>query len=328
MKSDKNTLQVTVLVLDTANMLSLAAAVDPMRAANRLAGRALFHWQFATPGPQPVRLTSGLELPAAPLARVTRCDLLMVIASFDLDPQDTPVLRAGLRRLAAQGATLVGLDGGPWLIAAAGLLDGHRATTHWEDLEHFASRFPGVDARPDRFVMDGARLTSGGALPGLDMMLALIGDRFGAALATRVAGVFIHDSPQDPARAQRRAAAHPGHNRITAKASAQMEQTLEQPLPLSRIAAYVGLSPRGLQAQFRKQLQTTPQAHYLQLRLSEAHRLVTDSDLPLQEVALATGFASQSSFARAFRAAFGQAARDLRRARAVSMASDGRDAPP
>lgn len=100
---------------------------------------------------------------------------------------------------------------------------------------------------------------------------------------------------------------------MTARASALMESTLDAPLPLGDIAAKSGASLRALQSQFRKRLGTTPQAHYLALRLAEAYRLVTDTDLPLTDIALACGFASQSSFARAFRSAHKTSARALRR---------------
>ncbi|WP_146344367.1 GlxA family transcriptional regulator [Phaeobacter marinintestinus] len=314
MKYAKNAppLRVTVLVLNGANMLSLAAAVDPMRAANRMANRPLFTWTYATATGDPSRLTSGLPVPGEALSRITACDLLLIIASFELEQQDTPALRAGLRRIAASGARIAGFDGGPWLMATAGLLDRHNATTHWEDLDRFAARFPTVNVLPDRFHIDGARLTSGGAMPGLDMMLSLIATDFGQPLATRVAGAFIHDSPQNPMRQQSRAGGHPGHNAVTARASATMEQSLDAPLPLTEIARRSGQSPRSLQTQFRDRLNTTPQAHYLHLRLTEAMRLVIDTDQPLQDVALATGFASQSSFARAFKAAHGRSARDIR----------------
>lgn len=306
-----------VLVLDQANMLSLASAMDPMRAANRMASRDLFAWQFVTTTGAPATLTSGLQVPGIALARLTRCDLLVVVASFDIDRQSTPSLLAGLRRIAATGAMIAGLDGGPWIMARAGLLDRHNATTHWEDLDRFASQFPNVHVHPDRFVIDGNRLTSGGAMPGLDMMLHLISDRFGSALATRVAGAFIHDSHQNPKRAQARAqyqadASHPGHNALTTRASGIMEQSLETPLAIPDIARRCACSVRSLETQFRARLGTTPQAHYLHLRLSEAHRLVVDTDHSLLDIALLTGFTSQSSFARAFRGAFGQTARSLR----------------
>ena len=306
-------LTTAVLVLDECNMLSLAAAVDPMRAANRLAGKRLFDWSYVTAAGAPAQLTSGIAVPGRPLSRLDRCDLLLVVAGFGLERHDTPALRAGLRRIAAGGATIGGIDGGPWLLAAAGLLDRHGATTHWEDLERLATRFPEIRVLPHRFHVDGARMTCGGALPAIDMMLHLIRARHGAALAARAAGLFIHDNPADPARAQRRSGGDARHSPLTARAGALMEQTLDAPLSIAAIARRCGVSPRTLEAQFRARLDTTPQAHFLALRLGEARRLVTETAMPLMEVALATGFASQASFARAFRAAHGQSARALRR---------------
>ncbi|MCB1340453.1 MAG: GlxA family transcriptional regulator [Pseudooceanicola sp.] len=306
-------LNVAILVLDDCNTLSLAAAVDPLRAANRLAPRRMFDWTYVTATGQPARLTSGLTVPGDPIARLEATDLLLVIAGFNLAAQSTPTLLASLRRIAATGATIGGIDGGPWVLASAGLLDGYRATTHWEDLESFAARFPAVTTLRDRFHVDGPRMTSGGATPAIDMMLHLIAARGGETLAARVAGAFIYDAAPDPSRAQRRAAARPNHSALTARASALMEDTLDAPLPMTEIARCLGTSPRALQAQFRARLNTTPQAHSLSLRLAEALRLVTDTNRSLTDIALATGFASQSSFARAFRAAHGRPARDFRK---------------
>ncbi len=305
-------LSTAILVLDDCNTLSFAAAVDPMRAANRLAGRSLFNWSYVTATGAPATLTSGITVPGSALARLESCDLLLILAGFGLERHATPALRASLRRIAASDATLAGIDGGPWLMARAGLLDGYHATTHWEDLSDFASQFPAITVLQDRFHIDGPRMTCGGALPAIDMMLHLIGARFGAALAARVAAAFIHDTTTDPARAQSRSGPEPGHNMITARATALMEQSLDAPLPIPTLARRCGIGPRSLETQFRTRLNTTPQAYYLHLRLTEALRLTTDTAIPLTQVALATGFASQSSFARAFRAAHGTAARALR----------------
>ncbi|MHA6262528.1 GlxA family transcriptional regulator [Arenibacterium sp. CAU 1754] len=319
MKSAKNILTrsdspltTAVLVLDNCNTLSFAAGVDPMRAANRLSARTLFRWSYVTPSGRPATLTSGLTVPGAPIARLERCDLLLVIAGFGIDQQATPALLASLRRIAGTGATIAGIDGGPWLMARAGLLDNHRASPHWEDLDRFATEFPAVTTLRDRFHINGARMTSGGATPAIDMMLHLIGTRYGTGLAGRVAGAFIYDSPPDPARAQRRIGAQPSHSTLTARASALMQDTIDTPLPIPALARQIGTSARTLQAQFQARLRVSPQAHYLTLRLEEAFRLVRDTDMPLTDVALATGFASQSAFARAFRATHGQAARSLR----------------
>lgn len=325
MKSVKNILapttaplHVAILTLPGSNTLSFAAGVDPMRAANRMAGRRLFAWHYVTAAGAPARLTSGILVPGPALARLDSCDLLVVIAGFDLERLATPSLRAGLRRIAGTGAALAGIDGGPWLLAEAGLLDGRSATTHWEDLDRFASRFAAVTTLRDRFHIDNGRLTSGGALPAIDMMLHLIAARYGAPLAARVAGAFIYDSAPDPARAQTRGGRVAGHNALTARASALMEQNLDTPLSIPELARRSGSSPRALQTQFRARLHSTPQHHYLNLRLTEALRLVTDTDMALTDIALATGFASQSSFARAFRAAHGNSARQLRSRRVSS----------
>lgn len=306
-------LRVSVLVLDDGNTLSFAAAVDPMRAANRLAKASLFNWTYVTAKGTPATLTSGLKVPGPALSRLETCDMLLVIAGFDLDHHATPALCASLRRIAADGTTLAGIDGGPWVLARAGLLDGYAATTHWEDLDRFAARFPNVKTLHDRFHIDRNRMTSGGAAPAIDMMLNLIAARCGTPLADRVAGVFIYDNAADPSRSQSRTPPHPGHNSQTSRAHEIMQQTLENPLTIPELARQIGTSPRALEHQFRARLNVTPQTHYLHLRLSEAERLVSTTDQPIQDIALATGFASQSSFARAFRAAKGISARALRK---------------
>lgn len=293
-------------------MLSLAAAVDPMRAANRQAGQALFDWQFATPEARDVQLTSGLVLPAAPLQRVADCDLLLVVAGFDLEAQSTPALSASLRRLAKPETIVAGIDGGPWVMANAGLLDLYSATTHWEDLEKFSNHFPEIETRNARFVATGTRWTSGGAMPAIDMMLHMIAQRHGTALADKVAGGFIHDSPVAPTHPQSRSVPRLPHTPVTARAQRLMTTHLEDPVPIRALAQTLGISTRALQAQFQTALRTSPQQHYLALRLQEADRRVTQTNDPLQDIALATGFASQSSFARAYHRQFGTAARQRR----------------
>lgn len=301
-----------VLVLQDTNTLSLAAAVDPMRAANRQADARVFDWQFATPTGQDVPLTSGLIVPAAPLHRVEKCDILIVVAGFNLQRQSTPQLMSSLRRLARPGTLLAAIDGGPWLVAKAGLLDGHHATTHWEDLDLFATTFPEVDAVNARYVANGDRWTSGGAAPALDMMLHLIGVRHGVHLAAKVAASFIHTSQPAPTDPQVRHSNVAPHSRITRRAHQVMEAHLEAPLPLTEIAKRLGQSPRSLQQQFQQVLGSTPKAHYLRLRLAEAQRLLLQTDASLQDIGIATGFGAQSSFSRAYRRLYGESPKRTR----------------
>lgn len=316
-------IQTIILVLDETNTLSFAAAVDPMRAANRQAGLPVFNWQFATPSDQDVTLTSGLSVPSAPLHQFPACDLLIIVAGFNVEPQVTPRLRASLRRLAKSARQIAGVDGGPWVMAQSGLLDGHLATTHWEDLDRFGQLFDAVTTVDARFVDDDTRLTSGGAAPAIEMMLHLIARYHGTSLSDRVAGSFIYDAARPPTRPQIRHVARKDHSSVTARAQDIMQRNLEPPVPVATIARRLGLSLRALQLQFQKRLGTTPQSHYLSLRLAEADRLVTQTSLPLQDVALITGFGSQSGFARAYRQRFNMSARQRRSDLAVvSTASD------
>jgi transcriptional regulator GlxA family with amidase domain len=312
---DPAPLDVAVLVMADTNALSLAAAVDPMRAANRRAGRTLFTWTYygATGGPVPV--TAGYAVEAGPLPDRVEADILMIVAGFRLIEQATPPLLARLRRLAPRARAMIGVDGGPWFLALAGLLDGRAATVHWEDLETFADRFPAVDVRQDRYVISGPFVTTGGAAPCLDMMLELIRTRHGAELALRVAGAFLYEPvhaatvPQQAVSAARLAKGDPALGR----AIALMERGVENPIPIAAIARRIGLSQRRLEMLFAERLGTSPGRFFLDLRLDEARRMVVDTRLPLQEVALRTGFSSQMAFARAFRARFGAPASALRR---------------
>lgn len=312
---DPAPLSVGILVMADTNALSLAAAVDPMRAANRRAGRELFSWQFLSSEGTSVPLTAGFDVATEPLDDRAQRDLLMIVAGFRLVEQATPVLLARLRRLAPRLRAMVGIDGGSWFMALAGLLDGHAATVHWEDLETFADRFPRVDVRRDRYVVSGPMVTTGGAAPCLDMMLDLIRARYGAELALRVAGTFLYEPvhgpavPQQAVPAARLARADPA----LGAAIAIMERAVEDPPTVAAIAARVGMSSRRLEMLFATHLGTSPARFFRDLRLDEARRMVTDTRLPMHQIALRTGFAGQAAFARAFRARFAKTASAVRR---------------
>ena len=309
-------LSVLILVFDETNALSLSSVVDPMRAANRRAGKKLFDWTFATPTGSLSKLTAGITINAPALFRSQAADLLISVASFNVQPQISPRLITNLRALAHRAQGIAAVDGGVWPLAHAGLLDNHAATSHWEDHEAFSAAFPQIDTKRSRYVIDRNRLTTGGAAPCLDMMLALIARRHGKPLADRVASAFIYDPISDGAVPQTQlpvGALAKKHPEI-AKALRLMNETLDDPMSIAAIAKTLGLSPRTLELRFQKTLGTSPKAYSLSLRLSEAQRLATDTTARVQEIALATGFTSQAAFARAFKANFGQSVRDLRRA--------------
>lgn len=312
-------LRIRVLILPGSSVLSVAAILDPMRAANRLADRPDFEWAILTPGGAPVELTCGIELPSGGTPGDLReGDTLIVIAGFGHEKHAGGALIRALRRAGPGLRAVGGVESGSWVMARAGLLDGHRATTHWEDLEDFALAFHRVQVVQDRFVISGRYFTAGGASPALDMMLHLIRSRYGKTLAMRVASAFIYDEVHASSDRQPQVSLGrlEGTEPRVAAAIRMMEQSLQRPSPVRDIAARVSLSPRRLENLFRRELGVGPGEYFRQLRLQEARRLVTDTRHDLQTVALRTGFGSQSAFSHAFRRHYGQSASAMRRAHA------------
>ncbi len=315
-QADPGPLRVGVLVLAECNVLALASCVDPMRAANRRAGKTLYTWKFLSELGGPVPITAGFTVPTEPLGDRADYDALMIVAGFRLFEQATPTLLARLRRLAPQLRAMIAIDAGSWFPALAGLLDGLDATVHWEDLETFANRFPHVRVLRDRYVVSGRMITTGGAGPCLDMMIALVRARQGPELAFRVASAFVYE-PLLTATSPQQAVPVAGLMRqdpTLGRAIGLMESHVDQPLTMAEIAREAGVSVRRLEMLFKRRLGLSPGRFFLDLRLDEARRMIWDTDLPLQEVALRCGFSGQPAFARAFRARFGVTASSLRQA--------------
>lgn len=310
------TLTLAVLVLPQASILEVASVLDPMRNANRQLGREAFRWRVVSRDGAAVPLTCGIELPSSGgLERAEGADALAVIAGYRQAEVATRPLIGALRRMVPRFRAVIGIDAGPWVLARAGVLDGHRATVHWEDLEDFAAAHPGVEVVPDRFVIAGNRVTAGGAAPAADLMLHLIRARLGPAVALQVANSFITtarpgDAPQISAQPPQGALARDPR---VAAAIARMEARIDAPETVAATARAVGLSVRRLEGLFAAELATSPGNHARDLRLQAARRMVVDTRHPLQEIALRCGFATPSALTRAFRRHFGRAPSDLRR---------------
>ena len=310
-------LTLAALVLPQASILEVASVLDPLRSANRHLGAEAFRWRITSPDGAPVPLTCGIELPASgPLSHAEGADALVVIAGFRQSQVATAPLIRDLSRMAARFTAIGGIDAGAWVLARAGLLNGHKATVHWEDLEDIAAAHPEIDILPDRYVIDRNRFTAGGAAPAADLMLHLIRARHGAATAMQVAASFITTAregtepqilPQKPDPRP-----DPRLDPRVAQTIARMAASLDAPEPTSTLAARAGLSPRRLEMLFRQNLGLTPAAYALDLRLAAARRMITDTRHPLADIALRTGFSSPSTLSRAFRARFGQAPSHLR----------------
>ena len=309
-------LRVTLLLLPESSMMSLASVLDTMRVANRIAGRELFEWEIATLSGKPADLTSGLKVePDARLEPGLGGDVLIIIASFNQQQHAGPAHLKLIKRLARNFSAVGGVEAGSWILARCGLLEHRSATTHREDLEEFATHFPTIDLKPDRFVIDGNLFTTGGASPTFDFMLYLIRSRYGYPLAMEVSGVFIYDGAQSAADIQPLVSLGmlEGNEPRVAAAILVMEQHIDDTLSIAQVAAQVDLSVRMLEYLFRQTLNLSPAAYYRRLRLQLARRMVIDTRLRLQEVAIRTGFNSLSAFSRLFRQYYQQTPGECRK---------------
>ncbi|MEP9372407.1 GlxA family transcriptional regulator [Mesorhizobium sp. KR1-2] len=313
---DRSPLKVTMLVFSGCSIMCVASAVDPLRAANRVSGETLFDWKLVSVDGEPPVTTSGLPVAVSgKFDPAEKTDMLGIIGGFGTKNQGTPALLAGLRRVARSARAVGGIEAGTWLVGRAGLLEGRTATTHWEDMEDFTAAFPGVDVRPDRYIIDGPIFTSGGASPTFDLMLHLIRSRLGMAVALDVASVFIYDQARAATDAQPLVSLGrlDGYDPRLAQAIRLMEAHVDQPLTISAIARRTGVTARALEKIFGKSIGEPPGAYYLRLRLSAARRLVVDTGVPMADIAARTGFSSAAGFSRAFAKAFGMSPTQLRR---------------
>ncbi|MEP1089362.1 MAG: GlxA family transcriptional regulator [Rhizobiaceae bacterium] len=302
-------------------MMTLASVIDPLRACNRLSGTPQFEWQLVSIDGADVEVSGGLTIPVSGSftgSTVARGDMLMVVASFDHQKHVTPNLLSRLRRATSNFDIVCGVEAGTWLLARAGLIDGRQATTHWEDLENLQQAYSDADISDSRYVIDGRIWTCGGASPAFDMMLHLIETRQSPQAALEVASVFVYDR------------LHSAHDRqpttslgileqnepLLAAAIRMMEKNLDAPVTTAAIARRLDISVKTLETRFRRALNVTPGHYYLGLRLQLARKLVTDTRLGMQEIAIRSGFGSQSSFSRAFRTMFARSPLEVRQSEA------------
>ncbi len=303
------------LLVPGFSMMPFTSAIEPLRSANRLSGRQLYEWQVITPDGRPMPASSGIEIVAhAGIEDLPRLDYLFVVAGIDAHSfQDKRVI-ACLRRLSRSGCQLGALTTGSYVLARAGLLDGHRCTIHWESLVAFQEAFPDLETTQELFENDRGRLTCAGGTAAMDLMLSLISLEHGRDLAAQVADQFMlerirdHDDPQRMALRNRLGINHPKLLAVIG----DMEQHQEDPLPRSQLARRANLSTRQLERLFRRYLGRTPTRYYLELRLGRARRLLTETSMSVLDVAMACGFVSASHFSKCYREHFDRTPRQER----------------
>jgi transcriptional regulator GlxA family with amidase domain len=263
-----------------------------------------------------VASSSGVQLMAEPLIR-DPLDTLIIAGGWGISEASACAeTLAYIRTAAGQARRIASVCSGAFVLAAAGLLDGKRATTHWARSAELARTYPRVRVEPDRiFIQDGAVWTSAGITAGIDLALALIADDVGESIAKRAAQqlVVYHRRPGGQSQFSALLETDRSDSRFSA-VLAWAREHLHKPLPVERLAERAAMSPRHFTRTFVSETGITPAKAVERLRLEVARERIEGSAEPIEHVAAHTGFRDPERMRRAFIRAFGQPPQALRRA--------------
>ncbi|MBO8192948.1 helix-turn-helix domain-containing protein [Streptomyces oryzae] len=260
----------------------------------------------------PIHVTHGPET-------LAEADTVVVPATHELDETETEgILPEPLSQALARirpDARIASICTGAFVLAAAGLLDGKRATTHWMSTDNFRALYPAVRLDPDvLYVDEGSVLTSAGEAAGIDLCLHIVREDHGAAVANTVARRTVVPPHRDGGQAQfiRRPVPEPRRS-STGTARSWALRHLDRPLTLRELADRESMSVRTFTRRFREEVGVTPLRWLNQQRIERARHLLEESDLPIERIAAQAGFGTAASLRQHFQAALGVSPRAYRR---------------
>ena len=312
---NKVPIRVGCLSIDGFALLSYSAVVEPLRAANLLAGRLVYSVRHIAAQGSHAESSDGMAVEAT--ARVGEqfdFDYVFVFAGGDPARFHDDRVFKWLRQLAQRGVVLAGISGGPVILVAAGVMVGRRMTVHWEHAGMLAEASPDLFIERTLYVIDRDRITCAGGIAPLDLMHALITEHCGGDLAQRVSDWYMHTDirpsggPQRAGIAERYGTA----SQTVVRAIEAMENHIADPLTLPQLALLSGVGARQLNRLLREKLGQSTMEFYRSLRVEKAHGFLTQSPMSISQVALATGFSSPAHFSQCFKKMYGKPPSALR----------------
>ncbi len=306
--------QIHFLLLPEFSVMGFVSAIEPLRVANRFRAGS-YRWQIVSVNGGPVIASNGMSINADTVLPDTRkVATVFVVAGFNpLALYGSPVAR-WLRSAHRDGARLGAIDTGAFLLAEAGLLGGEPVTLHWEARAAFSERYPKLEVTEELFELGQRCFTCAGGTAAIDMMLALIAQKHGRDLATRVSEQFVLGRIRSQGDHQRMeiSARYGLHNRKTIQVVKLMQEHIEDLLTADDLAQMISVTRRQLERLFSAHLRDTPAHFYTGVRLDRAQELLRQTDMAILAVGVACGFASSSHFSRAYRNRFGRSPKDDR----------------
>jgi AraC family transcriptional activator FtrA len=301
---------VAVLAYDGLCAFEFAIAYEVFGLPRPEMGPGWYRYRPCAVEPGPLRSASGLTVEAADgLDKLAEADLIIIPGWRGLAAPIPEPLLVALREAHARGAVLASLCSGAFVLGAAGLLDGRRATTHWRYLDAMAARFPSVRLQPDVLYVEEDRiLTAAGSAAGIDLCLHLVRRDFGAEIANRVARRLVVAPHRDGGQAQfiERPVPKPREGARLSALMEWMQAHLDQEQKVSELARRAGMSIRTFQRRFEETTGLPPGGWLLQLRMGRAQELLeAPADRSLDDIAEAAGFRTVAALRHHFRQRLG-----------------------
>jgi transcriptional regulator GlxA family with amidase domain len=300
---------IEVLTFPAVQLLDVTGPIQVFATANDLVaaaggGAPPYHLRLVTQGDEGVMSSAGVTLAAGPLSgRREALDTLLIAGGQGVEvAAANPELVDWVRQRATQARRVASVCTGAFLLAAAGVLDGRRAVTHWKDCARLAQRFPAVSVEPDPiFVCDGPVWTSAGVTAGIDLALALVEEDLGRSIALDVARYLVVFLKRPGGQAQFSAtlALQSADDKFGALHD-WINGHLADNLSLTALANQAGMSERSFSRHYAEATGQTPARAIEQLRVEAARRLLSESRTPVKRIAQRSGFGSEETMRRSF----------------------------
>ncbi|MFW8633483.1 GlxA family transcriptional regulator [Cribrihabitans pelagius] len=332
MKRDQS-MTLGFLIFPGFPMACLTSAIEPLRAANEIAGSETFRWRVVSESGESVTASANVAFqPDCALEAADDIDTLFLLSGPQGKFQDPKASNGKLRHLARHGATLGAVSGGVFPLARSGLLDGHSCSVHWCYKAAFTAEFPALATVDDVIVRDRRRYTVSGATAMFDLALILIEGVLGDAVMTEAACWFQHPLVRSEGVRQKIPAFKTDSTADSlpppvARAVQLFAENLEHPVPIREAAVQIGVSPRQLERSFKAATGQSPALYYRTLRMNAARQLVMYSRDSITAIANAVGYATSSTLSQHYRESFGLSPQEERRKVNLFRVKDNRPIP-
>lgn len=322
--------KIAFLLLPEFSLLGVVSATETLRVANSLYPEPPFRYVFVHDTEPTVPSSSGIALQAeAHVRELKDFDAIVVASSFRHDSYENGETQSLLRRFDRHGKTIGSIESGVYHIARAGVLNGHPATAHFNNLPMFAELFPKVNFVKTIYTRSEKRMTCAGGSAGTDMMLHLVADQLGRAVAARVANIIIFPYRREIGAYQDDlfTSAYNGFPQPVREACRMMEEAIQRPIDVAAIAEQLGLSRRHLDRLFKLAFNCSIFEYYRMIRLARARKLVRATRIDLATIAVRCGFQSYARFLERYREAYGVAPSEDRASHELSPTAPDRVSP-